>query len=1106
MSTDIASRLAQLPEDRRAEFLALLRAELAAPGESEGPKPRQRSGPAPLSYSQETLWFLDRLAPGNPTYNVPFAFRMRGELDPAALEQAVATIVARHDSLRTYFGEGDDAPVQIVLPEAAVDLEPVEVDDEEAALRRATELGEQPFDLSSGPLWRASLIRIAPDDHVFVFIVHHIVFDGWSLGVFVQELRECYDALRAGREPSLEPLPIQYADYAEWQREWMSGETLDELLDYWRKRLEGLQVLEFPTDRPRPSTATFDGTFITRNLPVELVERTHELAKREGTTPFTVAISAFFALLHRYSGQDDLVVGSPTSNRAQEEVEPLIGFFVNMLVLRADASGDPTFRELVGRMKPVVQDGFAKGALPFEKLVDAVRPVRDPSRSPLFQIAATWQNASGEALSLAGLEVAQEFLDPGTARFDLSWNMRETGDGVEILPEFNTRLFDAEFVDRLVTHYGQLLYAATEDPDRPLSRLALLSDEERRELVHDYAGPEREIPDTTVPAWFEEQVERAPDAVALVVEGRELDYGELNRRANRLAHLLRERGAGPETIVALCLPRTEDLVVTVLGIHKAGAAYLPLDPTHPTGRLAGIVEDAQPVAIVTNAELAERLPESAPLVRLDADAEELAGRPDANPPAAAAPENLAYVLYTSGSTGKPKGVQIEHRNVVNFVRSVQELFELTPEDRVLGFASITFDVSVFELFSALLTGARLYLATDEERLAVDRLQELMEQAGITVVDLPPPVMALLEPERFERLRIVFVGGEAFPAELVNRWSPGRSFHNGYGPTECTVTMIDEECVGHCVGSPPIGLPMANHVAHVLDRNLEPVPKGVLGELVIGGAGLARGYLNRPELTAEKFVRDPFGTAPGGRLYRTGDLVKRLQDGRLVFVGRIDRQVKIRGLRIELGEIEWALAAHPKVRNAAAEPWTDEQGEKHLVAYVDAEPGMKLDLGALRSFLAEHLPASMLPEYFVDVPELPLTASGKVDRDALPPPEPGRPAGEASPPRNDTERAVVEDLFKPILGVEQVGIHDNFFELGGNSLQAAQLISWIRRRFDTHVALADFFRAPTPANIAMLVDRQRIAQMGDDELTAFLESISDEEAARLLAELPVGETA
>jgi amino acid adenylation domain-containing protein len=1106
MSTDIASRLAQLPEDRRAEFLALLRAELAAPEQSEGPKPRQRSGPAPLSYSQETLWFLDRLAPGNPTYNVPVAFRLRGELDRDALGRALATVVRRHDTLRTYFGEGDDGPVQIVLPETPVALEQVDVADEEEAHRRATAIAEQPFDLSTGPLWRATLLRIAPDDHVFAFVVHHIVFDGWSLGIFVEEVRELYNAAREGREPELEPLPIQYTDYAEWQREWLQGETLEALLDYWRKRLEGLQVLEFPTDRPRPSTLTYGGTFISRTLPYELIERTHELAKQEGTTPFTIAISAFFTLLHRYSGQDDLVLGSPTSNRAQTEVEPLLGFFVNMLVLRADASGDPTFRELVGRLKPVVQEGFTNGALPFETLVDAVHPVRDPSRSPLFQIAASWQNAYGEKLSLAGLEVDQEFLDPGTSRFDISWNMSETRDCIDLWVEFNTQLFDREFVHQLITHYGQLLYAATEDPDQPLSRLALLSDEERHELVHGWAGPERETPATTVPAWFEEQVARAPDAVALVVEGRELDYAELNRRANRLAHLLRERGAGPETIVALCLPRTEDLVVTVLGIHKAGAAYLPLDPTHPAGRLAGILEDAQPVAVVTSAELAERLPAGAPVVRLDADADELAAQPDTNPPASATPESLAYVLYTSGSTGKPKGVQIEHRNVVNFVRSVQQLFELTPEDRVLGFASITFDVSVFELFSALLTGARLYLATDEERLAIDRIQELMERAGITVIDLPPPVMALLEPERFDALRIVFVGGEAFPAELVNRWSPGRRFHNGYGPTECTVTMIDEECVGHCVGSPPIGLPMANHVAYVLDRNLEPVPKGVLGELVIGGAGLARGYLNRPELTAEKFVQDPFGVAPGGRLYRTGDLVKRLHDGRLVFVGRIDRQVKIRGLRIELGEIEAALVAHPKVRNAVAEPWTDEDGEKHLVAYVSTVPEAKLDRGALRSFLAEHLPASMLPEYFVDLPELPLTASGKVDRDALPPPEPGRRAGEKSPPRNDTERALVDDVFAPILGVQKIGIYDNFFELGGNSLQAAQLISRIRRRFETDIALADFFRAPTPANLAMLVDQQRIGQMDDAELVAFLESIPEEEAERILAELPAGETA
>jgi amino acid adenylation domain-containing protein len=1091
--TEIGKRLAALPEDRRAEFLALLRNELETPAGGARPAPRQRSGPAPLSFAQETLWFLDRLAPGRPTYNVPIRFRLRGDLDVAALGQALAGVVARHESLRTYFGEDAEGPVQIVVPEVPTDLEPVEVADEGEAERLAEEAAREPFDLATAPLWRARLLRLAPDDHVLVFIVHHIVFDGWSLGVFTHELSRLYTAAREGADLELEPLPIEYSDYAEWQRDWLQGETLDQLVSYWREQLDGVPVLEFPTDRPRPSAVTFEGTFNRRTLPSELLEGVQELAKREGVTPFTVFLGAFFALLHRYTGQEDLVLGSPTGNRDHAEVEPLVGFFVNMLVLRADASGDPTFRDFVGRLRGLVQDAFSNGALPFEKLVDAVHPVRDPSRSPLFQIAYTFQNASGDPVELPGLDVDQTFVDPGTSRFDMSWNVFEQPDGLELHIEFNTRLFDPATIDQLIAHYEHVLRAVTTDPEQNLSRLPVMTEEEVQAVVHGWNGPRREVPETTITEWFEREVERAPDAVALVVEDRELSYDELNRRANRLAHELRELGAEPGRIVAFCLPRTEDLVVAVLGILKSGAAYLPLDTSHPEARLAGILEDAEPLAVVTNAELAERLPAEARSIRV----EEIEAGPDGNPRGAAGPDDLAYVLYTSGSTGRPKGVLIEHRNVVNFICSVQELFELTPEDRVLGFASITFDVSVFELFSALLTGARLYLAPDEERLSIDRLQELMERAGITVIDLPPAVMALLEPERFDALRIVFVGGEAFPAELVNRWSPERRFFNGYGPTECTVTMIVEECVGRCEGSPPIGLPMANHVAYVLDRNLEPVPPGVLGELVIGGAGLARGYLNRPELTEEKFVPDPFGTSFGGRLYRTGDLVKRLHDGRLVFVGRIDRQVKIRGQRIELGEIESTLATHPKLGQIAVEPWEDERGEKHLVAYVTPATDEEVELGALRSFVAEHLPTSMVPAYFVGLDELPLNASGKVDRERLPAPETSRPVGDEAPPRNDTERALVEEIFGPILGADRVGIHDNFFELGGNSLQAAQLISRIRRRFETEVSLADFFRSPTVANLAGLVDRQRVGQMDDAELLKFIESLPEEEAERLL---------
>jgi amino acid adenylation domain-containing protein len=1064
--SDLANRPADVAGERRAEFRELLQAELSAAPQA-GPTRRRRTGPAPLSFAQETLWFLDRLAPGRPTYNVVNCFRLHGELDADALRQAFAQIVARHQSLRTYFAEDGDTPVQIVVPEVAVELPVTAVADEQEALRLGEETVQQPFDLESPPLWRLRLLRIGPADHLFVCVVHHIVFDGWSLAAFAREVGELYRASVAGGEPALPELPIQYPDYAEWQRELLQGEPVDRLRRYWRGQLDGVPVVDVPTDRPRPSVVTFDGTFTQRVLPSEVVERVAAFARDGNVTVYVVYLAAFFALLHRSTAQDDLVVGSPMVNRGYSEIEPLIGFFANVLALRVDASGDPSFRELVLRTRDVVLDALQHSELPFGKVVEAVRPRRDPSRSPLFQIAYTFQNASGDPISLPGVEVSRLLLDSGTSRFDMSWTVTEAPDGLEVAVEFNTRLFDRETIEQLLSHYEQLLRSATADPAAALSRIHFLSERERHALVHRWQGPRREVAETTVDALFARQAARTPDAVALVVAGRERTYAEVDRDANRLAHALRATGAAPERIVGILLPRGADLVTAVLGTLKSGAAYLPLDPAHPPARLAEIVEDAEPVAIVTTTELAERLAPGPPLVVLDEGV--LARSPDTAPPPAARPDSLAYVLYTSGSTGKPKGVLVEHRSVVNFVRSVQELFSLTADDRVLGFAALTFDVSVFELFSAFSTGARLYLATDEERLSTEQLQALMEEAAITVIDLPPSVMALLEPERFEALRIVFVGGEAFPGELVARWGRGRRFFNGYGPTECTVTMIVEECRGRFDASPPIGLPMANHVAYVLDRNLEPVPAGVHGELVIGGAGLARGYLRREESTRRKFLPDPFGLAPGGRVYRTGDVVKRLRDGRLVFAGRLDRQVKIRGIRIELGEIEAELAAHPDVAQTVVEQWTDERGEKHLVAWVVPEGGRELDPMALRSHLAERLPTAMLPGYVVPLSELPLTSSGKLARDRLPPPETARPVREPAPPRTETERLVVEELFAHVLGRDRIGVHDNFFELGGNSLQAAQLVSRARRRFELAISLVDFFRTPTPAHLARLVE-------------------------------------
>jgi amino acid adenylation domain-containing protein len=704
---------------------------------------------------------------------------------------------------------------------------------------------------------------------------------------------------------------------------------------------------------------------------------------------------------------------------------------------------------------------------------------------------------------LPGLATSEEAVRVGTSRFDMSWNLAEpTVPAADALLgiEFNTDLFDGESIARFARHYDELLRTVTADPDAPLSAADVLSPADREFLSEVSSGPVRPVRETTVVEQFEARVAESPDSVAVVVEDIGTSYAELNARANRLAALLRERGAEPGARIGLCLRRNTDLPAAMLAVLKTGAAYVPLDPTHPPARVAEIADDAGVRAVIANADVAGTVSAvAAPVVTIDDVRAELAAMPAQNPPLAAKPGDVAYVIYTSGSTGRPKGVLLEHRGVVSFIDSTRDLFDLTSADRVLGFASMTFDVSVFETFSALLTGACLCLATEDERLSIDRLQSLMERASITVIDLPPTVMPLLTPENFTDLRIVFVGGEAFSGELVNRWNPGRRLFNGYGPTECTVTMIVEECSGTWGASPPIGLPMANHVAHVLDRNLRQVPIGVPGELVIGGAGLARGYLDRPELTAEKFVADPFGTAPGGRLYRTGDLVKRLPDGRLTFLGRLDQQVKIRGVRIEMGEVESALASVVGLEQVSVQPWTDDAGDKHLVGYLTGV--LEQQVPSVREHLGTLLPSYMIPSYFVVLDELPLTSSGKVDWRRLPAPDPNSSGdGSGDESRTATERVLLCEVLIPLLRNDRLGVQDDFFQAGGNSLQAAQLMSAIKRRFEVDIALTDFFVSPTVAHLAATIDTVRAARLSDDDLLGMLEKLSDEEAVRMFDDL------
>jgi amino acid adenylation domain-containing protein len=1073
--------------------------------------------PAPLSFQQESLWFLDRFAPGRATYNVPCLFRITGRLHLDTLRAAFAAVVVRHEALRTSLHDQDGVGVQHVHDTVDTHLRLVVPQGADAAERLAAARllaiasAREPFDLTSAPLWRAALYHIDEEDHLLVFVVHHVVSDGWSIGVVLRDLAACY-GVRTGTEGFVEPepLPLQYSDYARWQRDWLRGRRIEELGAYWRERLAGVPVVEFPTDRPRPAEATFDGRTFRRDVPADVVADLTALARETGTSPFVVYLAAFLIVLHRHTGQEDLTIGSASANRGRTQFEPLVGYFVNMLVLRTDLTGDPTVRELISRVHAVVRDAMAHGDLPFNRVVDAVRPPRDPSRTPLFQIGFGLQNLA-EPPELPGLSLTTETLYLDTARFDMTWALAETADGLTFTLEYNTNLFDEASMTAAAGHYEQVLGALSSFADTPVSRVPVLTPAEYEELLGRWNRPSRPVPATTLASEFEHQVARDPEAVAVVVGGRPTTYGEVNSRANRLAGYLADLGVERGSRVALCLPRDLDMIVAILATLKAGAAYVPIDAAYPASRISAILADATPAVVLAHSTVT--LPSGGPPVAA-LDRLDLSRYADTAPPGGPEPQGFAYVLFTSGTTGKPKGVPIEHRSVVTFVDAIADMFEVTPQDRIVAFASLTFDVSVFEIFTALCRGARINIVRDDERLDMAALQHLIEETGTTIIDLPPPVMALLTPERFTDARVVMVGGEMFNGELVNRWSQGRRLFNGYGPTECTVAMVYHECVGRFDAGPPIGLPYANHVAHVVDRHLEPLPYEVAGELVIGGVGLTRGYLNDPYLTRLKIVPDPFGTAPGGRLYHTGDLVKRRRDGNLVCLGRIDAQVKIRGQRIELGEIETVLASHVDVGQVYVQAWTDPAGERHLVAYATPAGEADLDVGPLRSYIGEYLPRHMVPAYVVILDRLPLTVAGKVDARALPAPTESARTGTATrEPGTETERVLAADVFAPLLRLDKVGVDDNFFEVGGNSLQATRLLSRIQDRFGVEIGLGVFFRSPTVAHLASVIDAEAGraeagmperraeaatgAPMTDEELLALVEQLPDEEVTRLL---------
>ncbi|MBW4678524.1 MAG: amino acid adenylation domain-containing protein [Microcoleus vaginatus WJT46-NPBG5] len=1079
--SDILERMAELSPEKRE----LLLRRLNQKKESVSPtviKPQARNTNVfPLSFSQQRLWFLDQLDPGNPTYNIPAAIRLTGKLNVAALEQSFNEVIKRHEVLRITFATVDEQPVQIIHPPGDFKLPVLDLttfQNQDSKIQSfIIEEAKRPFDLTKDSLLRVNLLHLNESEYVAVLTMHHIITDGWSMGIFIEEIATLYQAFSSGKFSPLPELPIQYPDFATWQREWLQGEVLEKQMAYWRRQLGGtLPVLDLPADRTRLAVQTFQGAQESFVVSKKLTEAIAELSRREGTTLFMTLLAAFKTLLYRYTGQTDILIGSPIANRNRAEIEKLIGFFVNTLVLRTGLTGNPTFRELLSRVREVALGAYAHQDVPFEKLVEELQPARNMSHTPLFQVMFVLQNAPISSLELAGLTLHPLEVKTTTAKFDLTLSMLNTDQGLQGVFEYNTDLFDATTIKRIIGHFQTLLEGVVANPEQCLSELPLLTQSERQQL-QSWNENEADYPnETCIHHLFENQVQQTPDAVALVFEGKQLTYQELNAKANQLAHYLRSLGVGAEVLVGICVERSLEMVIGLLGILKAGGAYVPLDPAYPSERLAFMLEDSGVSVLLTQSHLVQSLPKhQADVVCLDTGWEVLAQGCQENPVSGVTAENLAYVIYTSGSTGKPKGVLLEHRGLCNLATAQQKLFDVRSDSRVLQFASFSFDASVSEIFMTLLAGATLVLGTRDSLLPGPALIELCKNQAITTVTLPPSVLAVLPVEEFATLQTIIVAGEASSADLAARWIPGRQFFNAYGPTETTVCATVAECFDS-EKKPPIGRPIANTQVYLLDAQMQPIPIGVPGELHIGGAGLSRGYLNRPELTAEKFIANPFSQDSNSRLYKTGDLARYLPDGTIEYLGRIDNQVKIRGFRIELGEIEADLSQHPDVEEAVVIAREDEPGEQRLVAYLVGNEALKAS--ELRSVLKEKLPEYMVPAAFVFLPSIPLTSNGKVDRRALPVPDSSRRELTSTfiSPRNPIEE-VISGIWAEVLHVDRVGIHDNFFELGGHSLLATQVISRLREALQIELPLRYLFESPTVAGLSERINAGNLSETG-----------------------------
>lgn len=1123
--TDIYEQIAKLPPEKR-ELLELMLQERGVDLNQIAilPQPRDKNT-FPLSFAQQRLWFLDRLEPGSPLYNIPSVLRVKGQLNIEALEKSFNEIIRRHEVLRTVFKEEKGEPQQVILPELHLPIEQIDLskipteDREKEFLRLAVEESLKPFNLTTGPLLRVTLLKMSEGDYGLFVTMHHIVSDNWSTGLFVHEIMRLYESFVTGKPHQLPPLKVQYADFAAWQRKWLSGKTLENQLEYWRKQLDGIPpLLELPLDKPRPAYQTYNGDFKLFEIPASLSNRLRELSRQQDVTLFQTLLSAFFVLLHRYSAQDDICVGSPIANRNRKETEALIGFFVNTLVLRANLTGNPTFAELLQQVKQTTLGAYQHQDLPFEMLVETLQPERDMSHSPLFQAMFVMNNAPVEKLQLPNVELSLVEIENKTTKFDLILNVTDGEETLKCKLEYNTDLFLPQTMDRFIGHYLTLLTEIAKQPQGRIGALNLLSEEERHLLMDEWSQPEQKYNDQrTIVDLFETQVQATPNAAALRVKDQIVTYARLDAQANRLARFLMKKGLTKVDVVGVNADRSVQTIVAFLAILKAGAIYLPLDPDYPLDRLEYMLEDSGAKFMLTKAAFKAQPQTTAQKIFLDNDWPTIEQESDQKPKINLSGQDSAYIIYTSGSTGKPKGVEVVHAALANHCLDMRDYYELTPDDNVLQFAALNFDASIEQILPPLISGATVCMR-DNEIWNSQQFGQKIKEYDLTVINPPTAYWGQLirdwakHPEQLpeNQLRLVIIGGDVFHPETVELWQKSPLNHvrllNAYGPTETVITattfQVKKDFISFTV---PIGRPRANREIYVLDAYGNPAPVGIPGELLIGGSALAKGYWQRPELTAERFIENPL---PGksGRVYKTGDRVRFLTDGNLEFLGRIDNQVKIRGFRIELGEIEHVLKGITGVKQAAVKVFGNDKHDKVLVGYYQLEEGTELPANELREKLREHLPDYMIPSVFVPLEEFPIAPGGKINRYALPKPDLSKAqvSTEYVAPRTETEEKLAA-IVREILNIERVGVFDNFFELGGHSMMATQVVSRIQEEFGVSLPLRALFEFPTIDGIANKIAELQLEELNeenDEDLAALLdelEDLSEEDVQRLLDE-------